>query len=310
MLCRDLLRFDPFARLPLADREVVARHARRLTIPGGRWLLRPGRQLHDHYFLLKGHVRLFGSDPARGSGTGERVSSRSRRARRAIYPGADGVASETLVQILVVDPRPLAFLGTEAQPSGQPCQTDPEPWLTRFLAGGVMRCLPSDHWQRALRGLKARPVAAGEVIVRMGEPGHRFYIVQRGRAQVSRGGEPLAELTAGDFFGEDALITDGRRRADVHMLEAGVLSEMAAHDFRVVLMDLAVRTVSDSTGATLLNVGREPMSGIVQHWPADALRTVALPREPRYLVVGAPRTEAALAAFILTHRGYDAGVLQ
>ena len=52
---------------------------------------------------------------------------------------------------------------------------------------------------------------AGDPIVTEGEPGDCFYVVVSGRATVDRGGERVAELQPGDFFGEIALL-DGRPR--------------------------------------------------------------------------------------------------
>ncbi len=59
----------------------------------------------------------------------------------------------------------------------------------------------------------------GEAIVREGELGERMFIIQSGRVRVSRnmnGNEvKLAELKAGDFFGEMAIIDREVRSATV-----------------------------------------------------------------------------------------------
>ena len=47
---------EPFTALSRAELAVVERHARCLLIPKGRWLLRPGRALRGHHFLLRGSV--------------------------------------------------------------------------------------------------------------------------------------------------------------------------------------------------------------------------------------------------------------
>jgi len=62
---------------------------------------------------------------------------------------------------------------------------------------------------------KRRTYAADEVIVREGSTGTALYIVLRGRARVERGGETIGEITAGDFFGELALIEEHPRSATV-----------------------------------------------------------------------------------------------
>ncbi len=62
-----------------------------------------------------------------------------------------------------------------------------------------------------------RPVAAatGDVVVREGEAGDDFYIVEQGVLAVSVGGEPRAPIHPGGFFGEIALLRDSPRTATV-----------------------------------------------------------------------------------------------
>ena len=56
---------------------------------------------------------------------------------------------------------------------------------------------------------------AGEALVREGEPGHSFLVVESGQAEVTRDGQTIRTLGRGDFLGEIALLDGGARTATV-----------------------------------------------------------------------------------------------
>jgi len=62
---------------------------------------------------------------------------------------------------------------------------------------------------------KRRTYAPGEEIVREGTTGTALYILLTGAARVEQDGQELGQLSAGDFFGELALIEEHPRSATV-----------------------------------------------------------------------------------------------
>ncbi len=60
-----------------------------------------------------------------------------------------------------------------------------------------------------------RTFLLGETIIRQGERGTGLYLILSGTAEVRRFGQTVTVLSAGQFFGEAALLVDQPRTADV-----------------------------------------------------------------------------------------------
>jgi CRP/FNR family cyclic AMP-dependent transcriptional regulator len=60
-----------------------------------------------------------------------------------------------------------------------------------------------------------RAVAAGTVLVKEGQFSYEFMAIEEGKAEVTRGGEHVADLGPGDFFGEIGLLERVLRTATV-----------------------------------------------------------------------------------------------
>jgi CRP/FNR family transcriptional regulator, cyclic AMP receptor protein len=58
-------------------------------------------------------------------------------------------------------------------------------------------------------------VEAGNVLVREGDFSYEFMAIEEGEAEVTRGGEHVADLGSGDFFGEMGLLEKTLRNATV-----------------------------------------------------------------------------------------------
>ena len=73
------------------------------------------------------------------------------------------------------------------------------------------------------------PVKPGEVVVRAGDPGDRFYLVADGELEFSNGAHGVAGR--GDFFGEIALLRDVPRTATVKATAVSHLYALERDDF-------------------------------------------------------------------------------
>jgi CRP/FNR family cyclic AMP-dependent transcriptional regulator len=77
-------------------------------------------------------------------------------------------------------------------------------------------------------------VRAGKVLAREGDIGQEFFVIEAGTAEVTRGGDTLAQLGPGDFFGEMALLEEDRRVATVTATSDMTLIVMNRSSFRSI----------------------------------------------------------------------------
>lgn len=87
-------------------------------------------------------------------------------------------------------------------------------------------------------------VSAGRELIRQGELGREFIIIEEGEAAVTRDGEPVASLGPGDHFGELALLTSLERNATVTAVTDMTIQVMDRRGFQTVLEDSPALTLS------------------------------------------------------------------
>ena len=76
--------------------------------------------------------------------------------------------------------------------------------------------------------------SAGTALVSEGATGYSFYVLLDGAAQVIVGDETVATYGPGDYFGEMAILGDGRRNATVTVTAPSRLLSMFGTEFRML----------------------------------------------------------------------------
>jgi CRP-like cAMP-binding protein len=109
--------------------------------------------------------------------------------------------------------------------------TEPGPEVVALRRIPLFAPLAQPVLERVARNLEHVDVPAGTLVIRQGDPGDRFYVVEHGRLSVEADGRAVAELGDGDQFGEIALLRDVPRTATVTAVEPTELLALSRAEF-------------------------------------------------------------------------------
>lgn len=309
--------------------------------PKGSILFKRGEETHLCHYLLAGSVDL-----ADAQFQITAVSSADERARSVLdanQPHVVTAVTTSPVRVLKLDKDHLDLVLTWDQAGNYLVQDLEEDevldadadWMSCLLQSRLFASIPPANIQQLFAKFQERKVKADEAVVCQGDPGDFFYVVKSGVARILRritsegvtADVVLAELRAGDVFGEDALIGDAPRNATVQMVTDGALMRLDKTDFRNLMQDPVLEFIAYEELQELIEQGEQkievldvrlPLEFKQGHIPGSRsvplhnIRQVVRELDPDVLYVTAcdGGRRSTLAAYLLNQYGLEALVLK
>ncbi len=201
-------------------------------------------------------------------------------------------------------------------------------WLLHLLQSHIFYRLPPMNILELLNSLTEINVKEGQLIVQAGDKADCCYFIKSGRAEVRQqiAGESLivAYLSKGNMFGEEGLLKDAPRNADVIMLEDGVLMRLGKQDFDRLLKSPSLQSMSFALALSQIQTQEAEWLDVrlvdeyqQSHFngalhlalPDIRLKARQLPLNKHYIIYCDNGQRSAAAAFLLGVKGYNATVL-
>jgi rhodanese-related sulfurtransferase len=196
------------------------------------------------------------------------------------------------------------------------------------LRGGAFAQLPVAHIDELFKRFERVKSARGEVVIREGDEGDYYYVVESGRFQVERlvGGAKvvLAELKSGEAFGEEALVSEAKRNATVVSLGEGELLRLDRRHFNELLREPLLRRLAFDAAADKVRRGAlwldvrypseyqyDKLPGAINVPLAEVRNMFAvLDRSKEYVAYCQSGRRSAAAAFLFAQRGFKVWLLE
>lgn len=150
--------------------------------------------------------------------------------------------------------------------NGHHADIDQDPELQRRMQlvkqVGIFYEVPLENIKDAFRCMKTRSYQPGDVVVREGELGDSYYIIDNGEAEVYRtdpfSGETskVDDICRGDAFGEESLLQNAYRNATIIMKTPGTMLVLDKTDFDMLLKPHIIEEISAMKAQALIKSGQ------------------------------------------------------
>ncbi len=328
-----LSKFEPLSSLNPENIKEIATKLGVIEIPDGGHIYQHGDSNNVHLFLYDGEVEL--REGGRPVKTVKAGSDETRLALAHIMPRTFSAIAKSDVTVVSINSDLLDLMLTWDQTGSfqvvdLDLQTNSDDWMSRILQTEAFHRIPAANIQAIFFSLENITFRAGDTVIKQDDPGDFFYFIKSGRCMVTRKmpGQPreikLAELRAGDSFGEEALISDATRNATIVMLTNGTLSRLSKEQFLELLNEPMLEKIEYNNARAIVNNGdaqwldvRLPAEHESAHISGDInipliflrMKASTLDHGKQYLVYCDTERRSSSASYLLNERGFTTAVL-
>jgi CRP-like cAMP-binding protein len=331
--------FSPLDGMKAENLQALARKSTRRDVPMGRVLFREGDNEKRTFYLISGVIDLLQEGEIVATIKGGTPEAKNPLGHVIPRPYS-AVAMSNRVEYLLIDSEFLDVMVTwdqtgayevnELKGSNDENEVSADDWMTTLLQTKAFHKVPPANIQAIFMRVQRMDYKAGEMVIKQGDQGDYFYIIVKGKCQVTREtplnkeGIKLAELKMGDTFGEEALISDAKRNASVSMITDGTLMRLGKDDFRKLLNEPFLEWVDYKQAKDIVASGGQWLdvrlpSEFENYHAQNALniplyfiriKMKSLDRNVHYVVCCDTGRRSSAGAYILSERGFKASVLK
>ncbi len=330
-----LRRFSPLDGLKRDNLSALSRKVAIRELSPGQQLFKEGDTEKRTFYVITGTLELFDQ-----GGVVEEITGGTDAAKNPVapvFPRRLSARAKDRVQFLGIDSDLLDVMLTWDQ-TGQyevselksEQEEGEDDWMTTLLQAKAFHKIPPANIQAIFMRMQQINYKSGDVVLKQGAEGDFFYVLTRGRALVTRetplskDGIKLAELTVGDTFGEEALISEAKRNATVTMTTDGSVMRLGKDDFKKLLNEPMLEWVDYTQASSIVSGGgqwldvRLPSEFENSHIDGAIniplyfirLKLNTLEQGKKYVVCCDTGRRSSAGAYILNERGFEAYVLE
>lgn len=333
----ELLRtFSPLDGLKRDNLTALVRKVQIRELSPQQMLFKEGDTEKRTVYIVSGSLELIADGKVEDIIVGGTDSARNPVA--AVFPRRVSARARDRVQYLSIDSDLLDVMLTwdqtgsyeVAELQGESEGSGSDDWMTMLLQTKAFHKIPPANIQAIFMRMQQINYKAGDVVLKQGAEGDYFYVLTRGKCLVTRetplnqDGIKLAELSVGDTFGEEALISDAKRNATVTMSTDGSVMRLGKDDFKRLLNEPMLDWVGMAQAEEIVKNGgkwldvRLPSEFENKHLDGAIniplyfirLKINTLDENIEYVLCCDTGRRSSAGAYILSERGYKAHVLK